>query len=267
MSEGSINGRLQHKRTLPTPLTQQTNPLEFATQAIGVRNALLGNKIQQAKYDADMAQGNALLGATSPDGRTDYAKARATMAADPAAAYGASRAVREQNAVRADDLANTEAWTFVNDTVNSAGREIDRTFGVGVPHLVNWATSLGHHMDNPVSRAAHDVGDWVASKEDGDEAARKSDYGAPYTDAAGTMLGAGLATALGGRVVRPAAAALDETRAGRVVANALTGEGPSAMKYANNALAAGVQTGLAGGDWKDVTALTLGLGAGWKARE
>ncbi|MBS1037218.1 lytic transglycosylase domain-containing protein [Gluconobacter cerinus] len=157
-----------------------------------------------------------------------------------------------------------KAWTLVNDTVNSAGREIDRTFGVGVPHLVSWATSLGHHMDNPVSRAAHDVGDWVASKEDGDEAARKNDYGAPYTDAAGTMLGAGLATALGGRVVRPAAAALDETRAGRVVANALTGEGPSAMKYANNAIAAGVQTGLAGGDWKDATALTLGLGAAGK---
>ncbi|MBS1026133.1 lytic transglycosylase domain-containing protein [Gluconobacter cerinus] len=157
-----------------------------------------------------------------------------------------------------------KAWTLVNDTVNSTGREIDRTFGVGVPHLVSWATSLGHHMDNPVSRAAHGVGDWVASKEDADEAARKNDYGAPYTDAAGTMLGAGLATALGGRVVRPAAAALDETRAGRVVANALTGEGPSAMKYANNALAAGVQTGLAGGDWKDAAALTLGLGAAGK---
>ncbi|MBS1060769.1 transglycosylase SLT domain-containing protein [Gluconobacter sp. Dm-44] len=157
-----------------------------------------------------------------------------------------------------------KAWTLVNDTVNSAGREIDRTFGVGVPHLVSWATSLGHHMDNPVSRAAHGVGDWVASKEDADEAARKNDYGAPYTDAAGTMLGAGLATALGGRVVRPAAAALDETRAGRIVANALTGDGPSAMKYANNALAAGVQTGLAGGDWKDATALTLGLGAAGK---
>ncbi|MFT9298778.1 MAG: hypothetical protein ABF542_11805 [Gluconobacter sp.] len=94
---------------MPTPLAQQTNPLEFASQAIGVRNALLGNKIQQAKYDADMAQGNALLGATGADGRTDYAKARAAMAADPAAAYGAAQAVREQNVARADDLAHTEA--------------------------------------------------------------------------------------------------------------------------------------------------------------
>ncbi|KXV12561.1 hypothetical protein [Gluconobacter oxydans] len=94
---------------MPTPLPQQTNPLEFASQAIGVRNALLGNKIQQAQYDAEMAQGNALLGATGADGRTDYAKARAAIAADPKAAYGAAQAFREQNAARADDLANTEA--------------------------------------------------------------------------------------------------------------------------------------------------------------
>lgn len=157
-----------------------------------------------------------------------------------------------------------KAWTLVNDTVNSAGREIDRTFGVGVPHLVSWATSLGHHMDNPVSEAAQKAGDWVASKEDADEAARKDDYGAPYTDAAGTMLGAGLATGLGGRIVRPAAAVLDGTRAGRIAANALTGEGPSVTRWANNALAAGTQTGLAGGDWKDAAALTLGLGAAGK---
>ncbi|MFB9942770.1 lytic transglycosylase domain-containing protein, partial [Gluconobacter oxydans] len=157
-----------------------------------------------------------------------------------------------------------KAWTLVNDTVNSAGREIDRTFGVGVPHLVSWAASLGHHMDNPVSEAAQKAGDWVASKEDADEAARKDDYGAPYTDAAGTMLGAGLATGLGGRIVRPAAAVLDGTRAGRIAANALTGEGPSVTRWANNALAAGTQTGLAGGDATDAVALTLGLGAAGK---
>lgn len=94
---------------MPTALQQQTNPLAFASQAIGVRNALLDNKIQQAKYDAEIAQGNALLGATGADGKTDYAKARATMASDPSAAYGAAQAVREQNAARSDDLANTEA--------------------------------------------------------------------------------------------------------------------------------------------------------------
>jgi len=94
---------------MPTALPQQTNPLEFASQAIGVRNALLGNKIQQAKYDAEIAQGNALLGATGADGRTDYAKARAAMARDPKAAYGAAEAVRQQNAARLEDLSNTEA--------------------------------------------------------------------------------------------------------------------------------------------------------------
>ena len=119
-------------------------------------------------------------------------------------------------------------------------------------------------MNNRVTEAGQEAGDWVASKEDADEASRKNDYGAPYTDAAGTMLGAGLAAGLGGRIVRPAAAALDGTRAGRIAANALTGEGPSAMRYANNALAAGTQTGLAGGDAKDAAALALGLGAAGK---
>ncbi|GBD55936.1 hypothetical protein [Gluconobacter wancherniae] len=86
-----------------------TNPSDHLAQALNIRNALLGNKIQQAEYDARMAGGNALLGATDDTGRTDYAKARATMARDPKAAYGAAQAVREQNAARADDLANTQA--------------------------------------------------------------------------------------------------------------------------------------------------------------
>lgn len=154
-----------------------------------------------------------------------------------------------------------KAWTLVNDTVNSAGREIDRTFGVGVPHLVSWATSLGHHMDNPVSRAAHSVGDWVASKEDADEAARKNDYRASYTDAVGTLIGGLAAAGLGGRLIRPGAALLDGTRGGRIVANALTGDGPAAMKYANNALAGGVQAGLDGSD-DPIHAAEVALGLG-----
>lgn len=93
---------------MPTALPQQTNPLEFASQAIGVRNALLDNKIQQAKYDAEMAQGNALLGATGADGKTDYAKARATMAGDPAAAYGAADAFSAQNRSRHEDVLNQD---------------------------------------------------------------------------------------------------------------------------------------------------------------
>ncbi|OAJ67780.1 hypothetical protein [Gluconobacter cerinus] len=92
----------------PTPL-DKPDPIGWAQKGVEYRNALLGNKIRQSEYDAQMAQGNALLGATGADGRTDYAKARATMAADPNAAYGAAQAVREQNAARADDLANTEA--------------------------------------------------------------------------------------------------------------------------------------------------------------
>mgnify|MGYP004726649467 CR=1 FL=1 len=64
--------------------------------------------------------------------------------------------------------------------------------------------------------------------------------------------------------MRPAAAALDGRRGGRIIAKALTGEGSAAMRYANNALVAGTQTGLAGGDAKDAAALALGLGAAGK---
>jgi len=93
---------------MPTPL-DKPDPIGWAQKGAAYQNALLENKIQQAKYDAEMAQGNALLGATGADGRTDYAKARAAIAADPKAAYEAAQAFREQNAARADDLANTEA--------------------------------------------------------------------------------------------------------------------------------------------------------------
>lgn len=87
---------------------QTANPLEMAGQAISYKNALLGNKIQQAEYDARLAQGRALQGATDASGRTDYARARATMAADPAAAYGAAEAYSAQNRNRAEDVLNQD---------------------------------------------------------------------------------------------------------------------------------------------------------------
>lgn len=92
----------------PTPL-HTANPLEMAGQAAQIKNALLANRVQQTEYDARVAQGSALLGATGADGQVDYAKARAAMAADPATAYGAIDAYRQQNASRNDDLANAEA--------------------------------------------------------------------------------------------------------------------------------------------------------------
>lgn len=91
------------------PAVNMLNPLDVARQGVEYRNALLGNKIRQSEYDARVAQGNALLGATGADGQVDYAKARAAMARDPAAAYGAADAYREQNASRTDDLQNAEA--------------------------------------------------------------------------------------------------------------------------------------------------------------
>ena len=104
-----------------------TNPSDQLAQALNIRNALLGNKIQQAEYDARMAGGNALLGATDDAGRTDYAKARATMARDPKAAYGAAQAMREQNASRQEDVLNQdEQLAFQNHASTAAANGMGR---------------------------------------------------------------------------------------------------------------------------------------------
>lgn len=104
-----------------------TNPSDQLAQALNIRNALLGNKIQQAEYDARMAGGNALLGATDDSGRTDYAKARATMARDPKAAYGAAQAMREQNASRQEDVLNQdEQLAFQNHASTAAANGMGR---------------------------------------------------------------------------------------------------------------------------------------------
>ncbi|GBR43384.1 hypothetical protein [Gluconobacter roseus] len=99
----------------------QTNQLQniaaaqaVRNQALEYQNALLGQK-------AKLAQGNALLGATDASGRVDYAKARATMARDPDAAYGAAAALHEQNASRHDDVLNQdEQLSFQEHARNAA---------------------------------------------------------------------------------------------------------------------------------------------------
>jgi len=150
-----------------------------------------------------------------------------------------------------------ETGTFVNDTVNAAGREIDRT-GAGVSRLLGYLSSFGHHLDNPVSRAATHAADAIDGAEDRDEASRQGDYGARYSNMLGTTAGALLASEMGGRAVRPAAKMLDGTRGGRIVSNVLTGNGPASTRWANNALAAGSQAALAGDDWQQA-ATTAGL--------
>lgn len=176
--------------------------------------------------------------------------------------YGwAPEKAAQPSAPEPEQSALGKAWTLTNDTVNAAGREIDKTFGAGVPRLLGYLSSAGHNYDNTVSRKLTGIADAVEAAEDADQASRKDDYGSGVSDAAGTMLGAGLSAGVGGRLIRPAASMLEGTRAGRVAANLLTGEGPTAMRWGNNALAAGVQTALADGDWKDQAALTLGLSA------
>jgi len=154
-----------------------------------------------------------------------------------------------------------KAGTFANDTVNAAGREIDRT-GAGVSRLLGYLSSFGHHLDNPVSRAATHAADAIDAAEDRDEASRQGDYGSRYSNMLGTTAGAVLASEMGGRAVRPAARVLEGSRGGRIVSNMLTGAGPAATRWANNALAAGSQAALAGDDWQQAAATGGALGAG-----
>ena len=87
----------------------QNNLLPNIAQAQEVANSALAYKRNALALAAEQAQGNALLGATDANGRTDWAKARAALARNPAAALGAGQAISEQNTARQQDLANTEA--------------------------------------------------------------------------------------------------------------------------------------------------------------
>ncbi|KAB8122457.1 lytic transglycosylase domain-containing protein [Komagataeibacter medellinensis] len=157
-----------------------------------------------------------------------------------------------------------KAWTLTNDTMNAAGREIDRT-GAGVSRLLGYVTSAGHRYDNPVSRAATQTADAIDAAEDADEQARAGHYGGKYTNAIGSALGDILSIEGGGRLIRPAAAAMEGNRAGRIASNIVGGKGPLATRLANNALAAGVQGELSGHNGVQDAANAAALGIGGAA--
>lgn len=99
----------------------QTNQLQNIAAAQGIKNQALEYQNALLGQKAKLAQGNALLGATDASGRVDYAKARATMARDPDAAYGAAAALHEQNASRHDDVLNQdEQLSFQEHARNAA---------------------------------------------------------------------------------------------------------------------------------------------------
>ncbi|GAJ29739.1 lytic transglycosylase domain-containing protein [Acidomonas methanolica] len=148
------------------------------------------------------------------------------------------------------------------DTANAAGREIGRTAG-GVAHLLGYLSSLGHHEDNSLSRFLDRQGDETRAAMDRDEQARAGDYGEGVSNAVGSTAGAIMSAIAGGRLVRPAASLLEGSRAGRIAANILKGEGNLGTRLANNALAAGSQAALDGSDSPLRAAeVSLGLGAG-----
>lgn len=78
------------------------DPSEQISRFVNVRNALTG-------YKAEQAQSRALAGATDANGNTDYAKARAAMAADPDAQFNLAQGFSAQNRSRGEDLLNNNA--------------------------------------------------------------------------------------------------------------------------------------------------------------
>jgi len=78
------------------------DPSEQIGRFAEIRNALTG-------YKAERAQSRALAAATDPNGQTDYAKARAAMAADPDAQFNLAQGFSAQNRSRGEDLQNQDA--------------------------------------------------------------------------------------------------------------------------------------------------------------
>lgn len=79
-----------------------SDPLSDAAQAVQFGGALRGLR-------AERAQSQALAAATDPSGNTDYAKARAAMAANPDAQFNLAQGFSAQNQSRGEDLHNQEA--------------------------------------------------------------------------------------------------------------------------------------------------------------
>lgn len=78
------------------------DPSEQIGRFAEIRNALTG-------YNAERAQSRALAAATDANGQTDYAKARAAMAADPAAQFNLAQGFSAQNRSRGEDLQNQDS--------------------------------------------------------------------------------------------------------------------------------------------------------------
>lgn len=73
-------------------IQQPANPLAMAGQVMGLRNVMTQNQILQKTMGAQQATGEAVQGATSPDGTFDPNAFMSTVASDPRAAYGAQQA-------------------------------------------------------------------------------------------------------------------------------------------------------------------------------
>ncbi|QDH15574.1 hypothetical protein E3E11_06600 [Oecophyllibacter saccharovorans] len=109
------------------------------------QNTQIATRAAQADYEARMARGRALQQATGRNGVTDYALARATIAADPRATYGAEEGFENQNRLRSEDLANQEARkNVVGSILSSVGMHPD---ALHLAHAAHAAQALFPGVD------------------------------------------------------------------------------------------------------------------------
>ncbi|WP_029605512.1 hypothetical protein [Kozakia baliensis] len=105
------------------------NPLEMASNAVAFKNALLGNKIQQAEYDARMAQGAAYAHHYNPlSGRYDMPAVQQEMGSTAAGQYGLPEAVTTIRSQQAQQIGNDQAQLELN------GRRMGMIAGIVSPY-------------------------------------------------------------------------------------------------------------------------------------
>lgn len=157
-----------------------------------------------------------------------------------------------------------KAEVFARDTANAMGREVAKTGG-GVARLIGYLGSAGHLMDNPIAGEATHIADEIDANTQRDEDAEKGDFGSGVSHGIGGLAGAILTAEAGGLALRPAAALMQGSRAGRIAGKVLTGkDGNLVTNVAHNALIGGAQSALDGSDVKGAVETGAALGAGGK---
>lgn len=130
--------------------------------------------------------------------------------------------------------------TIGNDILLASGRQGLKAVS-GISHLLGYATSLGNRYPNFVSDDVEQLSKDIKNKVEDNELDHKNDYGSGVSNAVGSTIGDLALMGAGGKLVGPLADLLPSSRLGRVATNILKGQGTTASKIVNGALASGVE--------------------------